>query len=458
MLRVKINFIWVFLFGLFFSNDWVLDYKNQLFYEDDFYVYFSKKDWNGIKDSSKKSSVFFDFIKERASVYEAEMSGLDLDFDVQERLSGRFDRLLVNEYYMRDFLLSLVPKSALAFCEKNLKTEVFVNHILVETDSLASVLVDSLKKGGDFKALALSFSKDPSVEKNSGSLGWVGIGETVPAFQNVFFGLCVGCVGVSVTDFGYHVIRVDSLRPSKYVDLNKDEYNDFAFRFSTGYIDGSLKDFAARHDSLLLEEYNVFFNRPLIEVFIKNIKSETLKTKNKRRSDVDFVGLLGGLDGVVASYNGALLSGKWFANKLSGSFYTNVYFDDVNNFVGELRLVLLRDIVRVLALKKGLDTGFSFTKQFNSIRSSVLQKEFLKRLVQSVPSPSKTEIEEYYYLNEQSLFLNKKTGEPFGLDSSFGSVEAILLKEKQEAAKVDFFNSLKGESVKINKGWLYGVD
>ena len=66
--------------------------------------------------------------------------------------------------------------------------------------------------------------------------------------------------------------------------------------------------------------------------------------------------------------------------------------------------------------------------------------------------------EEYYYSNEQSLFLNKKTGEPFGLDSSFGSVEAILLKEKQEAAKVGFFNSLKGEGVKINKGWLYGVD
>ena len=52
-------------------------------------------------------------------------------------------------------------------------------------------------------------------------------------------------------------------------------------------------------------------------------------------------------------------------------------------------------------------------------------------------------------------FVNKKTGEPFSLVSSYGSVEAVLLKEKQVFVKDSFFNSLKGEVVKLNEGWLY---
>ena len=61
----------------------------------------------------------------------------------------------------------------------------------------------------------------------------------------------------------------------------------------------------------------------------------------------------------------------------------------------------------------------------------------------SVSSPSKKEVEDFYYANESQLFTNKTTGEPFGLVSSYGSVEAILLKEKQELKKDSFFNSLK---------------
>ena len=116
--------VWLFLlFGCLFCKAWVLDYKGPVFYEDDFYGFFSEKDWRAIKEKEKKEVLFFDYIKRSASVCEAYSLGLNIRFDIQKKLSSRFERLLVNEYYMRDFLLSVTPKKGLAFCKKNLKKE-----------------------------------------------------------------------------------------------------------------------------------------------------------------------------------------------------------------------------------------------------------------------------------------------------------------------------------------------
>ena len=123
--------------------------------------------------------------------------------------------------------------------------------------------------------------------------------------------------------------------------------------------------------------------------------------------------------------------------------------------VDEFKLILLRKIVGGLAVKKDVDQSYSFKKQFSSIKNSLLKKEYLKFLINSVSVPSKEEVEVYYYQNEVELFTNKKTGKPFGLVSSYGSVEAILLKEKQDRVQADFFDSLGGDFVVLNKGWLY---
>ena len=444
--------IWLLLLSLIFCEDWVLNYKGFVFYETDFYSFFSEKEWKAIKEKEKKKELFFDYIKRSASVYEAQQLGLDLRFDVEKKLSSRFERLLVNEYYMRDFLFSVTPKTGLAFCQKNLKKEVFVNHILVENSLLVDEILDSLDFGVSFSSLASAYSVDPSVKNSSGTLGWVGVGKTVPEFQNKIFSLCVGCVGSVNTAFGSHVVRVDSVRSSEEAFLNKEDYNDLAFRFATAYIETPLVDLAAAHDSLLLKDSGVLFDLVVIDSFISLVRDDLL-TK-KRREDVNFLGMLENLSAPLLFYKGSFLSGPWVANKLSDSFYKNPFFDTVESFIKELKLIILRDIVFSLALEKEIDKNVFFKKQFNSVRNSVLEKEFLKNLINTVPSPTKKEIEEYYYKNEKELFVNKKTGKPFGLSSAYSSVEAILLKEKQDKIKEVFFDSLKGPYVQINEGWL----
>ena len=453
MIFTKSNFFFLLLFGVIFSNEWVFEYKGETFFENDFYNYFPKSEWQKIKDNDKRESLFFDFVKHVAGVYEAKVLGLDLKPSVHEKLLGRFDRLLVNEYYMKHFLRTLVPKQGLAFCKKNLKKSVFTNHILVDKESfnLVDSLLFVLGSGADFGELALAFSKDPSAINNKGSLGWITIGQTVPDFQNFVFGLCVGCVGFVETDFGLHVVRVDSIKASSYNNLSPEEYDDLAFQFSTGYIKEPLKVLAEKHDSSLLSDFGVEFDLGVLSVFVEDIKR---RLDGGSRNNVDFVSLLGEL-GVVARRGDDFLSGQWFANVFSGGFYKNVFYDDVDDLVGELKLVLLRDIVKGLALEFGMDNSILFKNQFLSVKNEILKKEYLKFIINSVPTPSKQDVEIFYKENEKELFVNKKTGEPFGLVSSYGSVEAILLKERQALAQNSFFDSLKTDFVTLNKGWLY---
>ena len=138
---VKFSFIVVCFFSFSFSSGWVLKYKGTSFNESDFYSFFPESEWRKITEHEKRLSLFGDFKKLVASVYEARALGLNLHPLFQQKLDDRYSRLLVNEYYMRSFLMSVTPKKALSFCKKNLNKEVYVHHILVKVSSLAFSLV-----------------------------------------------------------------------------------------------------------------------------------------------------------------------------------------------------------------------------------------------------------------------------------------------------------------------------
>jgi peptidyl-prolyl cis-trans isomerase SurA len=97
-----------------------------------------------------------------------------------------------------------------------------------------TAVLDTLRRGGDFRELAMRNSDDPSAASNGGDLGWSGRRHFVPEFDMVAFGLAVGeTSGIVRTGYGYHIIRVTDERPPKSFDEArqelKDVYNRFAF-------------------------------------------------------------------------------------------------------------------------------------------------------------------------------------------------------------------------------------
>lgn len=92
-------------------------------------------------------------------------------------------------------------------------SEARARHILVATQAEAQGLIDQIKKGKDFAALAEASSKDPGSARDGGELGWFTRDRMVPEFATAVFGAKAGAVvGPVQTQYGWHVIEVEELR------------------------------------------------------------------------------------------------------------------------------------------------------------------------------------------------------------------------------------------------------
>ena len=80
-------------------------------------------------------------------------------------------------------------------------------HILVKTEKEVNQVLERIKKGEKFSAIAKDISICPS-KKRGGDLGTFGRGQMVKDFENVAFTLEKGQIsGIVKTQFGYHIIK-----------------------------------------------------------------------------------------------------------------------------------------------------------------------------------------------------------------------------------------------------------
>lgn len=92
-----------------------------------------------------------------------------------------------------------------------------VSHILVPDEAAAKQVTARLTKGEDFATIAKEVSQDPGSKDKGGDLGEVPTVESgfVPEFEQAMNQLGKGQVSAPVkTQFGYHIIRVDSISPA----------------------------------------------------------------------------------------------------------------------------------------------------------------------------------------------------------------------------------------------------
>lgn len=144
------------------------------------------------------------------------------------------------------------------------------SHILVKvTDAVpeaaalakAQALRAQLLAGKDFAALARQNSEDPGSAANGGDLGWAGRSAYVKPFADALYALKVGEISEPVrTQFGYHLIRLDEVRPGQARTLESaraeieadyrrqrasELYGDRLEQLQQSMEDGSARDIAA---------------------------------------------------------------------------------------------------------------------------------------------------------------------------------------------------------------------
>ncbi len=89
----------------------------------------------------------------------------------------------------------------------------------------ADAVLEDLRAGGDFAALAAQHSADPGSSGAGGDLGWVERGTMVDAFEEAAFALDKGQLSDPIrTEFGFHIIQVTDIRGGS--DAGFDELRD----------------------------------------------------------------------------------------------------------------------------------------------------------------------------------------------------------------------------------------
>jgi len=162
---------------------------------------------------------------------EAVKKGLDKKPELIEQIELMKQSALATAYVQDYFENSPVSDEALKAEYERIKATISGNeykarHILVESETQAKDIIAKLNKDvSTFEKLAKEFSKDGGSAENGGDLGWFDLGRMVPEFSDAVSKLEKGKFTETPvqSQFGYHVILLDDVRPIEAPPLEEVE-------------------------------------------------------------------------------------------------------------------------------------------------------------------------------------------------------------------------------------------
>ena len=126
-----------------------------------------------------------------------------------------------------------------------------VSHILIavtdpKDDAAAKAKAEAIYKraaaGEDFAKLAQKYSQDPGSAKQGGDLGWNDRKAWVAPFAQAAFAMKVGQIeGPVKTQFGYHILKLDGIRPAAVKTFDQSK-GDIEVEYRNGQADHEFND------------------------------------------------------------------------------------------------------------------------------------------------------------------------------------------------------------------------
>ena len=430
----KLLFIIISL-SVFLTQDTPLfTMKDSVYFDKDMFDFYGMSSWNR-SSKEQKNKMVEDFIIREGAYLSSLEEGLDLTPSFKQKSYNKKRQLLVNFLYQYEISKMVMDSLRYELGKEYLKKDLLIHHILFGYDGsslrspvnrtkeeayfLCSSILDTIKFKS-FPSLAKKYSDDGSVSKNSGKLGWVSWGSTVPSFEEQIFKEAVGSfVGPIETEFGFHIAYIEKERKSSLSYLSSQEIQDASLLKSASRDMNFLKKQSSRYDSTILKEGSLVFNDSLMNAVYNSI-NQSVVDKSLNKNDIVAILKSNHLPGVFCVFENRSYGIDWFINKLS--FYdpsSRPNIKDIDSFYSIFKTLILQNE----AYKKGISLGYDkkpgFRKQLLSFEKDLLYTLYFKSVVNDVPFPDSLSVEKYYLKNR-----NQKYKTPLSL-----KLEEIKVKE-----------------------------
>ncbi|MBC8023587.1 MAG: peptidylprolyl isomerase [Burkholderiales bacterium] len=175
----------------------------------------------GQPDTPERQNAVKDELVNREIIAQAASKrGLDKNPDIAAQMEMARQAVLVRALFEDEVKKNPITDAQLEAQYQQFKgsmgsNEYKVRHILVDKEDDAKAIIAELNKGGDFAKIAKDKSKDPGSKDNGGDLDWGPSARYVKPFADSVTGMQKGQTTPAPvkTDFGYHVIRLEDVRP-----------------------------------------------------------------------------------------------------------------------------------------------------------------------------------------------------------------------------------------------------
>jgi len=402
------------LFFSSFLSAFVISVGGVEFDDQDFYSKYSKSEW--VRSSfNQKTRILHDYIKRESAALDAVDRGYLYNPVLYKDLLNRKKQLLVNFVYDYSVAFPLVSKKTLLLAKKNLSTDVFIRHLLIShSESLLSsppntskeealLFLNSLRDSvvldhALFNVFSKKYSDDPAAKSNGGVLGWLQWGVTPMSFQEPVWSLGVGDVSnIIETDYGFHLVVVDSTRSSEFAAYDSSSYGFAAFRSSLVSVKDLLGAASLSYDAEIIEERVLFYDSELLFLFdLIQTEKKALSVSGQRFNFFQFISSLDSRI-VVCRVDNSFFGLKWFLSSLSQIPNSNIPdFDGVESLLQFLKVMVMQKIAVFDGETLALSDRPFFKKRVAVEKSKLLYNALLKDLVNTVPSPDSLAVLKYY--------------------------------------------------------------
>jgi parvulin-like peptidyl-prolyl isomerase len=331
-------------------------------------------------------------VDQKLMVAEAVSRGLDQDPKLTQDLDELKKNILLQELYREEILNKSKPTDGeVKKFYQRLGKEAKASHILVKTEQEAKELSGALKSGADFAQLAGEKSVDHASAMRGGDLGWFGWGRMVEEFQQAAFSLKPGQVSKPVkTAFGYHIIRLDSLRE---VPLQPFEEMKDRIRQQIAYT--KPREQANRYVNKLRDGANIKLREEVLQALAARQTPGQLTLPEASPEE---------LQKTLVTYSGGSWTVQKFYDTVNRMMRGAADLSQADRIREQLEGLVVSDLLLARARAKGLEQSPKVKAQFDRTKDNMLAESVYREEVSGKVVLSPEQVKRYYQDNRREFF------------------------------------------------------